>query len=428
MFLCIHNGNIVDGKGETFLNKDILIEDNKIVEIGMGLSSKADQVIDAEGLWVLPGLVDAHCHLRDPGYEYKEDIISGTQSAAAGGFTSVACMPNTEPAIDNVAMAQYIKFKASTQGCIRVYPIGAITKGRKGKEMVEMGEMKRAGVVGLSDDGDPLSDPTLMRHSLEYSKQFGLLIISHCEDMSLTGDGVMNEGYISTILGLKGINRSAEDVMTARDVILSEITGAPIHIAHVSTEGSVDIIRRAKSRGTLVTCETAPHYFSATEEWVEGYDTNTKVNPPLRTEKDVHAIKKGIQDGTIDIIATDHAPHHIDEKQVEYNSAASGITGFETAFSLSYTNLVESGVLTLAELTQKMSTLPAKILGIQGGILEPGALGDITIVDINCQYTIDAQKFYSKGKNTPFHGKSLKGKVVYTLVDGKVIYEKGSIL
>lgn len=424
MLLCISNGNIINGKGGVFLGKDILIEKDRIVEIGTNLSKKVHRVIDATDMWVIPGLIDAHCHLREPGFEYKEDIVSGTRSAAAGGFTSVACMPNTEPAIDNAAMVQYIKLKSASEGKVRVYPIAAITQGRKGKHIAEMGEMKKAGAVVLSDDGDPVSDANVMRLALEYAKQFGLLIISHCEDKSLVADGVMNEGYVSTILGLKGITRAAEEVMVARDVILSEITGAPIHIAHVSTAGAVDIIRHAKSRGIPVTCETAPHYFSATDEWVENYDTNAKVNPPLRTQRDVEAIKEGLRDGTIDIIATDHAPHHIDEKEVEFNLAANGISGFETAFSLSYTHLVDTGLLSLEELVAKLSTTPAQILGIPGGVLDIGLPADITIVDTKREYIVNRDKFYSKGKNTPFHGKKLKGKVIYTIVGGKVVYDK----
>ncbi|NLN42248.1 MAG: dihydroorotase [Clostridiales bacterium] len=424
MLLCISNGNIINGKGGVFLGKDILIEKDRIVEIGTNLSKNVHRVIDATDMWVIPGLIDAHCHLREPGFEYKEDIVSGTRSAAAGGFTSVACMPNTEPAIDNAAMVQYIKLKSASEGKVRVYPIAAITQGRKGKHIAEMGEMKKAGAVALSDDGDPVSDANVMRLALEYAKQFGLLIISHCEDKSLVADGVMNEGYVSTILGLKGITRAAEEVMVARDVILSEITEAPIHIAHVSTAGAVDIIRHAKSRGIPVTCETAPHYFSATDEWVENYDTNAKVNPPLRTQRDVEAIKEGLRDGTIDIIATDHAPHHIDEKEVEFNLAANGISGFETAFSLSYTHLVDTGLLSLEELVAKLSTTPAQILGIPGGVLDIGLPADITIVDTKREYIVNRDKFYSKGKNTPFHGKKLKGKVIYTIVGGKVVYDK----
>lgn len=424
MLICIHNGNIIDGKGGIFLGKDILIRGSKIIEIGAGLSAGAHKIIDATDYWVLPGLIDAHCHLREPGFEYKEDIVSGTRSAAAGGFTGVACMPNTLPAIDNAAMVQYIKLKAASEGIVRVHPIGAITQQRKGDALVEMGDMKEAGVIALSDDGDPVSNPNTMRLALEYARQFGLLIISHCEDKSLVADGVINEGYISTILGLKGITRAAEEVMVARDVLLSEVVDTPVHIAHVSTKGSVEIIRQGKARGVPVTCETAPHYFSATDGWVEGYDTNTKVNPPLRTDEDVAAIREGLRDGTIDIIATDHAPHHRDEKEVEYDLAEFGISGFETAFSLSYTHLVDTGILTLEELSGKLSTIPAKILGIQGGILDTGLPADITIVNTGMEYEIDRDSFFSKGKNTPFHAKKVKGKVVYTMVDGKIVFNE----
>ncbi|HZJ56884.1 MAG TPA: dihydroorotase [Clostridia bacterium] len=424
MLICIHNGNIIDGKGGIFLGKDILIRGSKIIEIGAGLSAGAHKIIDATDYWVLPGLIDAHCHLREPGFEYKEDIVSGTRSAAAGGFTGVACMPNTLPAIDNAAMVQYIKLKAASEGIVRVHPIGAITQQRKGDALVEMGDMKEAGVIALSDDGDPVSNPNTMRLALEYARQFGLLIISHCEDKSLVADGVINEGYISTILGLKGITRAAEEVMVARDVLLSEVVDTPVHIAHVSTKGSVEIIRQGKARGVPVTCETAPHYFSATDGWVEGYDTNTKVNPPLRTDEDVAAIREGLRDGTIDIIATDHAPHHRDEKEMEYDLAEFGISGFETAFSLSYTHLVDTGILTLEELSGKLSTIPAKILGIQGGILDTGLPADITIVNTGMEYEIDRDSFFSKGKNTPFHAKKVKGKVVYTMVDGKIVFNE----
>lgn len=427
--LCIHNGKIIDGISESYYKGDVLIDKGKIIEISCSaLSHKADKVIDAEGLWVMPGFIDVHCHLREPGLEYKEDIASGTRSAAAGGFTSIACMPNTEPAIDNAAVVNYIRTKAALEGKVKVYPIGAITKGRKGKELTEMKELLDAGVIALSDDGDPVSDSRIMRLALEYAGQWGLPIISHCEDKSLAGDGVMNEGVTSTILGLKGITPAAEEVMVARDVILAKITGAPLHIAHVSTKGSVEIIRLAKAMGISVTCETAPHYFSANEKWVEGYDTNTKVNPPLRTEEDMDAIKIGLLDGTIDIIATDHAPHHRDDKEIEYPLAASGISGFETAFALGYTNLVEQNILSMADLVNKMSTIPAKIFKINGGTLEVGKAADITIASDKEEYEIDVQKFYSKGKNSPFHGKKVKGKIMYTIVDGKVVYDNGKIV
>lgn len=427
--LCIHNGNIIDGKRKDFYQGDILIDKGKIVEISCNnLCYKAEKIIDAKNLWVMPGFIDVHCHLREPGFEYKEDIASGTRSAAAGGFTSIACMPNTKPTIDNAAMVNFIKMKAAQEGKVKVYPIGAITKGREGKELTEMKELLEAGVIALSDDGDPVSDSRIMRLALEYAGQWGLPLISHCEDKSLAKDGVMNEGIISTMLGLKGIPSAAEEIMVARDVILAGTTGAPLHIAHVSTKGSVEIIRKAKSMGIKVTCETAPHYFSADEKWVDGYDTNAKVNPPLRTEEDVEAIKKGLQDGTIDIIATDHAPHHRDEKEVEYTLAASGISGFETAFALGYTNLVEPKIISMVELVKKMSTIPAKIFKIDGGTLEVGKAADITIASDKDEYIIDVEKFYSKGKNSPFHGKKVKGRIVYTIVDGRVVYDNGKII
>lgn len=427
MLLCIKNGNIIDGYNNILLETDILIENGKIIKIDKNIDIENCIYLDADKKWVLPGLIDAHCHLRDPGYEYKEDIITGTKSAAAGGFTAVACMPNTLPSIDNAAMVQHIISRANSKGYVKVYPIGAITEARQGENLSEMGDMKEAGVIAFSDDGDPVSSPLIMRYAMEYARQFNLPIISHSEDRTLTSDGVMNEGYMSTILGLKGISRAAEEVMTSRDIILSGITGSRVHIAHVSTKGSVELIRRGKADGIKVTCETAPHYFTATDEWVESYDANTKVSPPLRTEEDLEAIIEGLKDGTIDIIATDHAPHHKDEKEIEFDLATSGISGFETAFSLSYTHLVEKNHLTLNELVEKMSTKVAEILNVQGGTLSVGGQADITIVDLNDPYKIDSSKFYSKGKNTPFDGHEVKGKIKYTLVNGKIVYQEGEI-
>lgn len=426
--LCIKNGVVVDGISPLPYKADILIDEGKVVGIRENVEVSVDEVIDATGKWVLPGLVDAHCHLREPGYEYKEDISSGTRSAAAGGFTSVACMANTNPVIDNAAMVNYIKSMAMAKGVVKVYPIAAVTKGQKGEELTEMGELKEAGAVALSDDGKPIMSSQLMRLALQYAKGLDMLVISHCEDLSLVGDGVMNEGYMSTMLGLKGITRAAEEVMVARDIILAETLDAPIHIAHVSTRGSVELIRQAKRRGVKVTCETAPHYFSATDAWVDGYDANTKVNPPLRTDDDVEAIKEGLKDGTIDIIATDHAPHHRDDKEVEYSLAANGISGFETAFSLAYTNLVEAGILSMVELVQKMSKRPAEILNIDAGTIQVGKFADIIVVDLDKEYTVDVSKFYSKGKNSPFHGHTLKGRVIYTIVDGRVVVKDGRVI
>jgi len=325
-------------------------------------------------------------------------------------------------------MVNYIKSIARAKGVVKVYPVAAVTKGLEGQELTEMGELKEAGAVALSDDGRPIMNSQLMRLALQYAKGMGMLIISHCEDLSLVGDGVMNDGYMSTVLGLKGITRAAEEVMVARDIILAEVLDAPIHIAHVSTRGSVELIRQAKRRGVKVTCETAPHYFCATDEWVDGYNTNAKVNPPLRTSDDVEAVKQGLKDGTIDIIATDHAPHHRDDKEVEYSLAANGISGFETAFSLAYTHLVETGILSIQELVQKMSKRPAEILNIDAGTIQVGKPADVIVVDLHRTYTVDVSKFYSKGKNSPFNGCTLKGKVIHTIVDGKVVMKNEKVI
>ena len=321
---------------------DIYIDKGVVAEIGenIDLDGVDMEVIDATGKIVTPGLVDMHVHLRDSGQEYKEDIESGTKSAAMGGFTSIACMPNTEPVIDNQAIVEFIKSKAASVGCVNVYPIGAISKGLEGKELAEIGEMKFAGVVAISDDGRPVVESGLMRRALEYASMFDVTVISHCEDMGLVAGGSMNEGYVSTALGLKGITRAAEEVMVSRDILIAEATNTAVHIAHVSTRGAVDLVRQAKKRGVKVTCETCPHYFTLTDKACEGFNTNAKMNPPLRTDDDVEAVKEGLRDGTIDAIATDHAPHHIDEKQCEFALANNGIIGFETALGLSVTHLV----------------------------------------------------------------------------------------
>ncbi len=422
MKLLIKNGHVIDIK--TALNEitDILIENDRIIEIGKGLDAgSTGDVIDAEGKYVIPGMIDCHCHLRDPGYEYKEDIESGTKSAAVGGFTSVACMPNTNPVIDNQAVVSFVKNKAKQIGVVNVYPIGAITKGQQGKELSDIGELKSAGAVGLSDDGSPVENPLVMLRALKYSSMFDITVISHCEDKFLADDGVMNEGYYSTIMGLKGIPSVSEAVMVSRDILLSEYTNAPIHIAHVSTELSVDLIRKAKKRGVKVTAETCPHYFSLTESACENFNTLAKVNPPLRSEKDVNAVIEGLKDGTIDIIATDHAPHHEDEKNVEFNIAANGFVGFETALPLSITYLMKEGHLTMEQLVQKICINPAKLLGLNKGTIEVGKTADITIVDINDEYTVDISRFKSKSQNSPYNGYKLFGRAVYTIVGGKPV-------
>ena len=336
MKILIKGGHVIDPKTGLDGIFDILIEYGKVIEISEHIDVEGTEyvdVIDAAGKYVLPGFVDAHCHLRDPGYEYKEDIESGTASAAMGGFTSIACMPNTNPVIDNQAVINYIKNKAAQDGYVNVYPIGAITKGQKGEELAEIGEIKFAGAVAISDDGKPVANSSLMKKAMQYASMFDITVISHCEDLQLSDEGVMNEGFRSTVMGLKGIPSASEEIIVSRDLILAEYTKTPIHIAHVSTELSVDLIRHAKKRGVKVTAETCPHYFVLTEDACDGFNTLAKVNPPLRTQKDVDAIIKGLADGTIDIIATDHAPHHVDEKNVEFNIASSGMVGFETAFS-----------------------------------------------------------------------------------------------
>lgn len=382
------------------------------------LNDGNEKVVDCTNLIAIPGLVDMHCHLREPGFEYKEDIESGIKAAAKGGFTKIACMPNTKPITDNAAVVSFIKEKASKLNSVKVYPIGAISKNQEGKELAEIGDMKNAGAVAISDDGKPVMSSSLMKKAMIYASAFNMPVISHCEDSDLAEDGYMNEGYVSTVLGLRGIPAAAEEVMVAREIILAEYTGLPVHIAHVSTKLSVELIRQAKARGVKVTCETCPHYFTLTDEAVYGFNTYAKVNPPLREKEHVDAIIAGLKDGTIDAIATDHAPHHEDEKRVEFALAANGISGFETAFSLSYTYLVEAGYISLVDLIRKMCINPAKILSIQDDSI------CLTVFDPNNRFVVDTSKFISKGKNTPFEGFELKGEVVYTIVDEKVIYSK----
>ncbi len=428
MKLLVKNGRIFDGKSATHRVSDILIEDGIVVEIDNEIDSTGCEIIDAKEMYVLPGLVDAHCHLRDPGFEYKEDIESGTRSAAKGGFTSIACMPNTNPVLDNEAMIMYILNKAKTDGIVNVYPIGAVSKGLKGEELSEIGEIKFAGAVALSDDGRPVNNSALMKKAMQYASTFDITIISHCEDLDLVDEGLMNEGYYSSLLGLKGNPAPAEEVMIARDLILAEYTKAYIHIAHVSTELGVDLIRNAKRRGVNVTAETCPHYFALTEQACEGFNTNAKVNPPLRTQKDAEAIIEGLKDGTIDIISTDHAPHHLDEKNVEFKLAANGMVGFETAFPLAITYLVKPGHLTIEELVKKMCVNPSKMLGLNKGTIELGKSADILIFDINEQYTVDISTFESKSKNSPFNGFKLYGQPQYTIVGGNPIVREKVLL
>lgn len=422
MNLLIKGGRVIDPSQGIDDTLDVVVVDGKVKEIGKGLSAPAgSETIDASGKYVVPGLIDMHVHLRDPGLEYKEDIISGTRAAVAGGFTSVACMPNSKPAIDNKAVASYIINKAKAEGFCNVFPVGTITQGMHGDRLAEMGELKESGCVAVSDDGKPVTNSELMRRALEYAAGIGILVISHAEELELVGEGVMNEGFTSTELGLKGIPRVAEDIATARETMLAEYTGTPIHIAHVSTKGSVQIIREAKARGVKVTCETAPHYFTLTDDAVRGYNTNAKMNPPLREADDLAAIKAGLKDGTIDAIATDHAPHHVDEKDVEFNEAMNGIIGLETSLPLSL-SLVQQGVLTLQQLVEKMSCKPSTILGLDRGTLKVGSVADITVIDPVKSWTVESGKLASKSKNSPWLGETMTGAASVTVVAGKVVF------
>ena len=368
----------------------------------------------------LRGLVDIHVHLRDPGYEYKEDIVSGTRSAAKGGFTSIACMPNTKPIIDNKSVVRYILEKAEKEGFARVFPIGSVTKGLQGDSLSEMGDLTEAGCVAFSDDGKPVSSSELMRCAFDYSKAFDAVIVTHAEDLDLVADGVMNEGFVSTELGLKGIPWVAEDAATARDVMLAEFTGARLHIAHVSTKGAVEILRAAKKRGVRVTGEATPHHFMLTDEAVRGYNTNAKMNPPLRSDEDVAAVREGLADGTLDAIATDHAPHHNDEKNVEFKVAMNGVVGLETALPLTL-ELVTDKVITLNRAIELLTVGPAKALDLPVGTLSVGALADVTIIDPDKEWTVVAADLVSKSKNTAFDGRQLKGAAVATILGGKLI-------
>lgn len=424
MKLLVKGGRVVDPAAGLDGVRDLLIENGKIAALRQRISDKGAEVINARGKVVCPGLIDMHTHLREPGREDEETIETGTRAAAAGGFTSLACMANTTPVIDNQGTVEFIYSQARRTGVVNVYPIGSVTKGLRGEELSEIGELKHSGVVAISDDGEPVRNSEVMRRALEYAKMFNLPLISHCEDKSLSAEGVMNEGYVSTLLGLAGIPREAEEVMVARDISLAHLAGGHIHIAHISTAKSVELVRQAKANGIRVTCETAPHYFSLTDEAVRSFDTNTKMNPPLRKVEDVEAIVEGLKDGTIDVIATDHAPHTVVEKEVEYNLAPFGIIGLETALPL-VLKLVEEDSLTLTDAIAKMSIRPAEILGIGKGTLSLGADADVTIIDLNREIAVSPEEFQSKSRNSPFIGWKLKGVAVAIVVGGSIVMKDG---
>ncbi len=420
--ILIRGGHVID-PGRVNGVADVLIEGGKIAAVGRNVSApRAAAVIDATGLLVLPGFVDLHVHLREPGFEYKETIETGTAAAVAGGFTSVCCMPNTDPVNDNQSITEFILERAQAAGNAQVFPIGAITKGSEGKELAEIGDLRRAGCVAISDDGRPVMNSLVMRRAMEYALAFDLPVVDHCEDLHLAEGGCMNEGLVSTELGLPGIPAAAEDIMVARNLALAELTGARLHLAHISTAGSVRMVREAKARGIRVTAEACPHHFSLTEEVCRGYNTHAKMNPPLRTWQDVQAVKEGLRDGTIDVIATDHAPHAPQEKQQEFAEAPFGIVGLETALPLTLA-LVEEGVLTLEAAVAKLTVEPAKAFGLAKGTLAPGADADVTLVDPQAQWEVDPARFRSKSRNTPFAGWKVKGRVTTTLVKGRVVYE-----
>ncbi len=424
--IVLKNGQIVDVRNEKLVSADVKVENGVIAEVGSNLTG--DQIIDCSGKIVSPGLIDLHAHLREPGFEHKETIATATKAAAAGGFTTIFAMPNTEPPCDDEATAVYIRNRAQNVGVVKVEPVGCISKGRKGTNLAEMGGLSRAKVKMVTDDGAPVSSAALLLRALKYSKAFGLLVANHCEDITLSKNGVCSEGYYSTLYGLYAIPKSAEETMVARDIILARETGSRLHILHVSTSWSVELIRQAKANGVKITCEATPHHLTLTDELLGDYNTNWKVNPPLRAKEDVEAVRKGLFDGTIDCIATDHAPHAREDKEVEIDLAPPGISGFETAIGLLFTELVHKNIIEAPKLLTKMTFAPAKVVGMDEPAIEKGKVADIVVIDPNFEWTVDPAKFFSLGRNTPLTGRTLKGKVTTTIVDGKVVFDGGKII
>ncbi|MDR7867896.1 MAG: dihydroorotase [Sporomusaceae bacterium] len=427
MKLLLKGGRIIDPAQKLDKVGDVLIEDGVIARIGGDIDAGGAEVFDARGLVVAPGFIDMHAHLREPGQEAKEDFASGTRAAAAGGFTTVCSMPNTRPAVDNAVLVNGLMRRAELEGVVNVKVIGALTKGQEGKELAEVGDMLLAGAVALSDDGHHVNSARILRTGLEYAGMFGGLIISHAEEESLVEDGFMHEGAVSAMLGLKGRPAVAEDIAVGRDIMLAEYTGGRLHVAHVSTAGAVELIRRAKARGAKVTAEATPHNLTLTDEAVVGYDPATKVNPPLRSREHVDALVAGLKDGTIDCIATDHAPHAYEEKDMEFRYAPSGFAGLETAAGVVLTGLYHSGKLTLPEVVEKLTAAPARVLGLEAGSLKAGAAADITVLDPEAEWTVESERFYTRGKCTPFEGKRLKGRAVATIVGGRFAMRNGEV-
>jgi dihydroorotase len=422
--ILIQGGRVIDPSQQMDTTADVLLEGGKISAVGTNLGQpEGAAVIDAGGKVVAPGLIDLHVHLREPGQEDQETVATGAMAAAAGGFSAVCAMPNTDPVTDNQAAIGFVIRQSQRAQAARVYPIGAVSLGQQGKRLAEFGEMVGAGAVAVSDDGHPVATSQLMRTALEYARTFGIPVADHCEDMSLA-DGSMHEGIVSTRMGLPGIPSAAEEVMVARDVILAELTSGHVHLCHMSTRGSVELIRRAKEKGISVTAEATPHHFALTHERCEGYDTNAKMNPPLREAEDREAIREGLKDGTIDVIASDHAPHHYDAKEQAFDDAPNGIIGLETAFGIGVRELVEGGYLSLPELIFRMSTRPAQVFNLPGGTLVGGAPADVVILDPDVRWQVDPQESFSKSRNTPFAGETLVGRADLTIVRGKVVYRR----
>jgi dihydroorotase len=423
--ILIRGGRVLDPSRNTDEVADLLLQDGKVEAVGrnLGQPDSAD-VLDAAGKVVSPGLIDLHVHLREPGQEDLETVATGAMAAAAGGFSAVCAMPNTDPVTDNQAAVGFIVSQAQRAGKARVYPIGAISLGQKGQQLAEFGELVGAGAVAVSDDGKPVVSSHLMRTALEYARTFGIPVADHCEDPTLAAGGAMHEGLVSTRLGLKGVPAAAEEIMVARDILLAELTGGHVHLCHMSTRGSVALIRRAKEQGLRVTAEACPHHFTLTHEACEGYNTNAKMNPPLREPEDREAIRQALRDGTIDVICTDHAPHHYDAKEREFDDAPNGIIGLETALGLAITELVDDGLLDLSTLITRMSTMPARIFKLPGGTLAPGAAADVVVIDPTAKWTVDPEKFYSRSRNTPFAGRQLRGRADVTIVRGQVVFRR----
>jgi dihydroorotase len=424
MSLLIRNGRVVDPASSMDAIQDVLVANGRIERVGHDLPAGPDTtVLDATGKLVCPGFIDIHVHLREPGYEYKETVASGTRAAAAGGFTAVACMANTQPVNDNRSITDYVRAKAAVEGAVRVYPIGAVTRGLGGEELAELAELAEAGCMAFSDDGRCVMNAALYRRAMEYTLPFGTPVISHAEDHHLSRGAAMNEGVVSTELGIIGAPAAAEDIMVARDIVLAELTGAHVHIAHLSTAGAVRLVREAKSRGVRVTAEVTPHHLLLTEEAVRSFDANAKMNPPLRTKRDADVLLEALADGTIDCIATDHAPHAGSEKEGEFDRAAFGIIGLETAVGLLLDRLVRPGALPLGTLVSRLSRDPARLLGLPGGSLAPGAAADITLLDPAAAWTVDPARFQSRSRNTPFGGWALTGRPWKTIVGGRIVWE-----